>query len=297
MVFRLEWNDGQARDGAVLFGVNPPASLRIGSAVLVRTDGGDVVLDADRMATAPSAPRDPGRKKRGVPDAGVDDKALDWRVQSRLKKWRPERGTIVSHERVTAIGILTDNWNIVVTKEDGSSASASRDNIPSYTRWFVHPGSEVPIVVDPGKPASMQIDWPLLAEERAGGSWDDAPPEGSIAADLVANRQGPPVEAATMGAEIDFTPSDESVEAIEGVTLQQWALIEASLIQDRVPPNDYDAYATERFGVPAGRWTPIVAAWNTRMQGDWRVGAAYGEAHSAAAKQVKQAAKDAKKKR
>ena len=36
--------------------------------------------------------------------------------------------------------------------------------------------------------------------------------------------------------------------------LETWAAVEAGLIHDRVAPGDYDAYATERFGVPAGRW-------------------------------------------
>lgn len=260
IAYRLEWNDGAAREGAVLFGGDAPMALRIGAEVLVRTDGGAVVLDPDAMAGAPSAPNDPGRKKRTVPDVGIDDKALDSRVLSHLKKWTPSRGTITSWERTKMFGMLTENWNVVVTKADGGSASASRDNIPHYARWFAYPGSEVPITVDPKDPAKMQVNWPALAEERAGGSWQDAPPEGSVAADLLASRNSPGESAMSVadsdhdGDEIDLTPSAASAEAIEGVTIEKWGLIEAALIQDRVAVSDYDSYATEKYGVPAGRW-------------------------------------------
>ena len=181
-VYRLEWNDGEDREGSVHFGYAAPPSLRVGSEVRVRTDGGSIVLDPDAMAAVPTAPDNPGRKKRGAPDIGVDDKALDMRVLRKLKKWTPDRATIVSWEQTSTLGMLTDNWNVVVTRADGTTASESRDNIPAYARWYVHPGSEVPVVVDPKDPTKIQIDWPQLAEERAGGSWEDAPPDGSIAA-------------------------------------------------------------------------------------------------------------------
>jgi hypothetical protein len=179
LVYRLEWQDGT---GAVLYGAGAPVALRIGSSVLIRADGGAAVLDADRMAGVPTAPRDPGRKKRKVPDVGVDDQAVDMRVLRRLKKWAPERATVAAWQQGTVLGMPADNWAITLTRADGTQAVSGRDNIPPYARWFVHPGSDVPVTVDPGDPTKAQVDWPLLAEERAGGSWDDAPPEGSVAA-------------------------------------------------------------------------------------------------------------------
>lgn len=47
--------------------------------------------------------------------------------------------------------------------------------------------------------------------------------------------------------------------------------------------------------MPPGRWTEIVVAWNERMRGDWKVGAAYGEAVEAAQQRLKQEKKQAKK--
>ena len=181
-VYRLEWNDGEAREGAVRFGYAAPLSLRVGSEVRIRTDGKAVVLDPEAMTANPAAARDPGLKKRSVPDIGVDDTALDMRVLRRLKKWTPDRGTIVSWEQTSVFGMPADNWNVVVTRSDGTTGSESRDNIPPYARWYVHPDSEVPIVFDPKDATSMQIVWPRVAEEHAGGSWRTTPPDGSIAA-------------------------------------------------------------------------------------------------------------------
>jgi hypothetical protein len=289
MVFRLEWNDGAVHEGAVEY-FNPPASLRLGSEVMIRTDGGAVVLDPDAMSSGVAAPRDPGTKKRGAPDRGINDKALDMRVLSHLKKWTPERAVIASWEATTVMGMATENWNIVVTREDGSTASTSKDNVPNYARWFAYPGLDVPIVVDPGKPDHMQVDWPGVAEEQAGGTWSDTPPPGSIAESRLtpASAAAPTAMATEFDEPLDLTPSAESADAIEGVTIETWAKVEATLTMNPIPPAEYDAFATEHFGVPAGRWTAIVAAWNQRMRTDWKVGAAFGEAYEAAQKQLKQ---------
>ena len=288
LVYRLEWNDGGMRAGAIRFGGGAASSLRIGSEVLVRTDGDRVTLDVDGMAAAPGASDIPGVRHRKVPDVGVDDTALDARVLSRLKKWSPVQGIVHSWQRCSTVGIATDNWDIVVMLADGSTATAQRDAVPTYARWFVVPGADVLVAVDPSHPVRMQVDWPRLAEVRAGGRWDDPLPEGSIAAarlaDALADGTEAPEPMATMGGEIDTTPTTDDATAIEGVTLETWAAVEAGLIHDRVAPGGYDAYATEHFGVPAGRWTAIAAAWQARQRLDWKVGAAFGEAFEAAQK-------------
>ena len=68
------------------------------------------------------------------------------------------------------------------------------------------------------------------------------------------------------------------------MSLETWAAVEVGTARERVPPADYDAYA-QGHGVPAGRWEAVNAAWQARMMGDWRVGAAkIGEALEAAKK-------------
>jgi hypothetical protein len=287
LVFRLEWNDGEPRAGAILFGGNAPPTLRLGCAVLVATDGDVVVLDPAAMEGAPAAATEPGRKHRSVPEPGVDDQAQDMRTLKQLKKWTPERGVVESWTRASALGMPSNNWDIVVRRSGGTSATIKRVEVPTYVRWFVHPGAEIPIVVDPGDLTRAQGDWPRLALERSGGSWQDAPPPGSIAADHETAPAQPVIQGTTMDGDLDLTVSKESADAIEGVTIERWALIEASLSKARIKPAEYDAYAATEFGVPVGRWTPITKAWNDRMKGDWRIGAAFGEAYAAAEKDLK----------
>ena len=288
LVFRLEWNDGAPRVAAVLFDGAAPATLRLGSSVLVATDGDLAVLKTGAMASAPAAAKAPGRKHGRVPGLGVDDQAQDMRVLGQLKNWTPERGTVESWTRTSMLGMETDNWDIVVKRADGSLATIKRVGVPTYTRWFVFPGAELPIVVDPKDAAKAQVDWPKLAVERSGGTWQDEPPAGSIAADRLAPPASPPPEVTSIGGEIDLALSASSAEAIEGVTVERWALIEAALIADRIAPQDYDAFAAAQYGVAAGRWMAIAKAWNDRMRGDWRVGAAFGEAFEAAQRDLKQ---------
>lgn len=289
LVFRFEWDgggDGEPRDGAVRFGADAPPALRLGAEVLIRRDGRAVVLDVDAMAADPGAPRTSGTRTRRVPPRGIDDKTLSGRLRRRLQQWAPARAVVTSWTRGTVLGLAANRWDVVVTVPDGTAATVPRALVPSYARWFVHPGSEVPVVVDPGDPSSVQIDWLTLAEERAGGRWDDIPPEGSIAAALCAPAGGSGEDTASPAAVgdggVDPTPGSDATEPIEGVSLEQWALVQASLVRDRVPPAGYDAYATERYDVPAGRWTAIAGAWEQRTRADWKVGAAFGEAYERA---------------
>jgi hypothetical protein len=181
--------------------------------------------------------------------------------------------------------VPTDNFDVVFVT-GATTATASRSEVLSYVRWFVHPGAEVPVVIDPSDATSAQLDWITLAQERAGGRWDDAPPEGSIAAVARARASAEPTAGVDDGP-LDLTPSAASSEAIEGVTLDQWALVQAALVRDRVAPARHDDYASEHYGVAPGRWTAIVDQWNQRMRSDWRVGTAFGEAYERAQRALK----------
>lgn len=287
---RLEWYSPEPRVGGIHYGADIPLAIRLGSTIAVKTDGDTVVVDPAAMAGVPGAPTDAGRSSRKAPDQGADDKALVSQVLGRTGgKWTPQDATVESFERVTALGMPTENWHITVTCADGTKALVKRDYVPPYVRWYVAPGAVVPVVIDPKDPARAQINYPLLAEQRAvaGGTWQDDPPEGSIADTLLGASQHPDVEpAASMGEPIDLTPSEESAAAIEGITIEQCAYIEAALITDRVGQSEYDAYAVQH-GAPPGRYTAIKAEWDQRIRTDWKVGAAFGEAFEAARKQLK----------
>jgi hypothetical protein len=287
---RLEWFAPEPRVGAIHYGNDLPLLIRLGSTIAIKADGDSAVVDPAAMANAPGAPRDAGRRSRKVPEPGMDDRALDARVLSRITKWAPQDATVESFEQTQVFGMLTENWNIAVTGADGSRATVSKDNVPPYARWYVVPGAVVPILTDPKDPGRAQINWPELAERRAvaGSTWQERPPEGSIAASvLTAGSQAEPAPATSMGETVDTTPSAESVDAIEGITIERCASIEAALSVARIPPAAYDDYAATNLGVPAGRWGAIRSQWETRQRADWRVGAAYGEAYETAVKELK----------
>jgi hypothetical protein len=184
---RLEWFAPEPRVAAIHYGSAMPMLIRLGSTVAIKADGDAAVVDPQAMAEAPDPPRDAGRRSRDVPDQGMDDKALDMSVLSRIKKWTPQDATVESFERMTVFGMPSENWTIVVTSSDGSRASVKKDEVPPYARWFVAPGAVVPVVIDPKNPSRAQIDWPQLAERAAvaGGAWQEEPPAGSIAARLL----------------------------------------------------------------------------------------------------------------
>lgn len=292
---RLEWRAPEPSTAGILLSSEPIAAIRLGATVAIRTDGGEAVVDWETMRSSLGLTDTPGqRRSRRAPDQGVADTSLDMRVLSRLKKWTPSAGTVQSIEQSKTMGMLTENWTIVLSRAEGPSITVSNDHVPSYVRWYVHPGAELPIVVDPKDTARGQVDWPKLAEERAvaGGRWQDRPPEGSIAAGRQHPSEETRAEQATglsFGVEQDITPAtdDPALSPIEGVDLDTWAHVQVAITQARTSPGDYDAYATEHHGIPAGRWTAIDAAWNARVRADWKIGAKFGEAYEAAQKELK----------
>ena len=285
---RLEWFAPEPQVGGIHYGADIPLVIRLGSTLAVKTDGDSVVVDAAAMAGVPGAPKDAGRRSRKAPDQGVDDKALDMSVLSRLGKWTPQEATVESLERVTVMGMPAENWHITVACADGTRALVKKDYVPPYVRWYVAPGAVVPVVVDPKDPTRAQVNWPLLAERAAvaGGTWQDDPPPGSLA-DVVLSADPRAGETSVASTEpLDLTPSEESAAAIEGLTVEQCAYIEAALIQAKVAPAEYDAFAVQH-GAPAGRYTAIKAQWDQRIRSDWRIGAAFGEAFETARKELK----------
>lgn len=285
-VYRVEWQDPEPRAAGIRYPGAAPSLLRLGSSVPLRVDGDQAVIDAAALSGLAAAPGSPGRTARQAPDPGVSDTSLSWEVLRHLEKWSPDRGTVVSTERVVLLGLTTDNWDLMVTRSDGTHALVERDFVPPYARWFVLPGASVPLAVDPKDPTRAQIDWPAVATENPGGSWRDIPPDGSIAA-LMSVREAPQATSSVGGDPFDTTPSAASAEAIEGVSIERWALVEAALIKDRVPPAQYDDYATAQYAVPAGRWTVIRQQWEQRRNGDWKIGATFAESFERSRKDLK----------
>ena len=261
--------------------------LRLGMPVLLRVDDdGHAVLDwkalCARWGIGFVEPAQ--RPLRSAPDSGVSDTALDTRVQDHLENWTAARAKITSFERRTMFGgVSTQNWDVDLQLADGTTTRASGELVPFYAGWLAAPGVDVPIVFDPNDPGKASVNWPAAAKEAAdrAGAMDDVPPAGSIAAAIEQDRSAPP--QTRMSATAPPTDMDPEVAPIEGVSLETWAAVEVGIGRDRVAPADHDGYA-QGYGVPAGRWAAVGAAWHARMTADWRVGVKVGEALEAAKK-------------
>jgi hypothetical protein len=132
-----------------------------------------------------------------VPDDGIDDTALDVRVQRHLRKWSPVGATVMSVTRTSMFGLQTVNFDVELELADGTHALSKRDNVPSYARWWAAPGAVVPAVVDPDDITRANVDWRAFALSKVEEvGFDDAPIEGSIAAVL----EQPEPEAPVMSA-------------------------------------------------------------------------------------------------
>ena len=155
------------------------ARLRLGMEVGLRIDGdGKAVLDLPDLAQG---------RLRKPPDDGIDDRALDGRVQKALKRWTPARARIVSVAQRTALGMPTRDFDVELELAGGGRCADRGHEVPFYAAWLAAPGAEVPVVVDPGDGTRAVVDWPAAAREHADrpGTLADAPPDGGVAALLL----------------------------------------------------------------------------------------------------------------
>ena len=72
--------------------------------------------------------------------------------------------------------------------------------------------------------------------------------------------------------------------ARDNASLTRPAWVEADLAKNPVKPADYDRAATDRHGIPEGRWVAIRTQWEARRNADWKLATAFGEAYEAAQK-------------
>jgi hypothetical protein len=214
---RFSLNDDTARNDYVVtvLGTGARHAVRVTTAVahrfrlglpVVLKDERGVVFDWEAMFAAwELGDRYVGQDSlRRVPDDGIDDTALDVRVQRHLRKWSPVRATVMSVTRTSMFGLQTVNFDVELELADGTHALSKRDNVPSYARWWAAPGAVVPAVVDPDDITRANVDWRAFALSKVEEvGFDDAPIEGSIAAVLEQPEPDAPVMSAAMAPPVD----------------------------------------------------------------------------------------------
>ncbi len=284
VLLRVEWMGPDLQAGAVEVRCGSvsrgrdiadryPSCFRLGALV-------EVVFGPAGPAVVSPFGSSPGRRvpERGlVGGAGTRDAEVD--------RWPVERVAVVSWERVSRVGVVTNWLRVTVRRADGSTATTKRSRVPGHVQFYVWPGAELSAAIDPQDPSEAAIDWAALAVERAGadaaGSTADLPPPGSLAAEFSAAdgvagmASGNWVRAAEIEA-LRATPLDPG-DAIEGVTFAQHVKIEQYLATFRVAKEDHDNFAMFEFGVTPGRYSAIAAQWQQRFVGDERLREAYGD--------------------
>ncbi len=274
--------------------LQPDDVVRLGMMLTVVVDRGAAVIEwqATCADLGLNGETDTFRWKalKTPPERGIVD-AAETLVSTR-KKGVPVSVRIEEVESRSALfGLATMlDLEVVVTPpgEEPYATRLKRAEIPFYASHLCRAGLELPGYIRPQRPDKVGLDWPAAAMREPGiGQPAAVERPGSrapTALGIVAD-QGDPLFG--VGGEYDARKAvDDAASSgtvIEGVTLETLVAVQAGLINDRVPPAQYDEYA-QRHGVAAGTWDRAAAAWQRQMMTDWRLGAAYGEALAAAQK-------------
>jgi hypothetical protein len=120
----------------------------------------------------------------------------------------------------------------------------------------LEPGRDVPVRVDAQSGALIGLDCEAYETEVD---------------------ERPPIEIEIPSME----PEAGALAPIEGVSLEQWAAVQAGIAKNAIAPADYESFASSQ-GVPAGRWAAISSEWQSRASSDWKVGSKFGAAYQAA---------------
>ncbi len=265
----------------------PDDMVRLGMplTVLVHDGAGYIDWAATCAAAGTAGTNEKYRWKalKEVPAAGIVDE--EDRLTGNRKKGGPATVTIEAIERrsvMFGLGSAIDvRAGIVTASGQSYVADIKNVSVAFYATHLCVVGATLPGWVRDNKPDKVAIDWPAAAQANPGVG---VPPVEEL------RRDRTQVETASMGAQIDVRAEVDNAAnttLIEGVSLETLAAIEVGTVKDRVPPKDYDDYAI-RYGLAPGQYTAATAALQQRMRsGDWKVGAAYGEAVTAARKRAK----------
>lgn len=110
------------------------------------------------------------------------------------------------------------------------------------------------------------VEVPLVLDASGGVLGLDAKAwEGEVSTQLPSRPTQQPDAAVSMGAAptADTSTAGDGI-LVEGVDFATWASVEQSLRVDKVPPAQWDSWATS-LGVPAGRWMAVQKGWQMKV--------------------------------
>jgi hypothetical protein len=236
--------------------------LRLGLEVPVRVDGDRGAIDWPAMTErwGVAAPEPGQRRHRKHPPEGIDDRDHTNATLRLLERGRRTTATITSLERVFVLGMPSVNWDVHLTLDDGSTALRRKEEVPPYTWWLTAPGVRVEVAVDERDPSHVAVDWAALALAAEPARLDDAPPPGTLSAEVEAGlAEAAATPATTTGAASAEDPREtiartRDVAQVNG-TLQAWA---DEVIAGRMKPKAFSKHVAEWES--AGMCTPDEAA-------------------------------------
>ncbi|MEO6629898.1 MAG: hypothetical protein ABIP03_15170 [Aquihabitans sp.] len=265
--------------------LDPDRLVRLGMAITVRHLDGRAVIDWAATCGG-TGYQGGGALLKTPPTEGIVDATLGLDKMQRkgvaatvLVTGAAIRDAMLGLSQVLAL-------DLAVTAEGvaGYDTQLTKVQVPHYASHLVEVGAMLPAWVRLNRLDRVVIDWPAAAMASPGVGQAS-----SVVLDGLGNvftgRQGD--EHANAVQVVDDRPIAAEVDGghvpIDGVDFDCWVAVGAGLIGDRVAPGDYDAYA-QGYGVAPGAWAGAAAGWQQRMMGDWRLGAAYGEAIASARK-------------
>lgn len=256
----------------------------VGAVVPVKTRGDKVVVDWERHLGC----RDPDNEAfvspwRMVdpPPPGVHDRSRR-KERERIAGGRSASLTVLSAAHGQSLfGPLRElDVQVELRYADGGVEQRGlRLRAPDYIRHQMRVGVVLPAGVDKGG-SRVTIGWEAAANGGAGLDPSPSAVDATVAPlpEPAVNRffgalQSFGEQAAGMG---DASQTGD-------ITLKQYAEITGGIVRERVPRDGQDGYA-QRFGVPAGQWAQVEAAWRTRTMTNSGLGTRYHALYKAACK-------------
>lgn len=267
--------------------LEPRVEVRLGMPVTVHREGTAALIRW-------GAPIEGRWKSVKAPAVGIED-----RVDSPPKGWTPVEAEILDHGSRSAMLGLTTVAQAALRVLGGGGAVETEALVdkfvpPFYASHLGAAGTRLPAHQHPRDPRKVRIDWPAAAlatpgvgvEPRGGDKQFPAEAGTAMAADAgggltgfgkagLLDRMQEKIQTsagAAMGFDMNAGPADA-----DPVPWDTFLAVSVAIKNEPSTPADDLA---QRHGVAAGEWDAAHKRWMGRIMGDWKLGAAYGQALS-----------------